>query len=332
MSTVNSSLPPSFPEQIPLFDLGLNLSKLRDVQNGFMSATRAVNTLRAYAHSCSVFDGWCEHAGRRSHPPSVDTVRLFVSWCLASDGGGYRLASVRLFLAGLSARCRREGLPVPVDDSVRLLLACAARALQEEPAGKLPITPSQLASVCSLPASTPVEIRDRAIMLVGFATGFRASDLSCLRLADVRWVERGFELWLRRSKNDQVGEGRRVGIPPGKRAATCPVKALRAWVASRGSAAGPLFLRAWPDGSLAEGVLSPRGICSVVQRALDRVGIDSAPYGAHSLRAGFVTAAADAGSSELSIMRRTGHKSTAMVLRYFRPAQAFAVDPLAGVL
>lgn len=338
MSTVSvspSPVPAGLPEQLALFDCGLNLSRLREKQGVILATNRAPLTVKAYAFSWSLFTKWCLLAGRESLPASLDTVRLFVAWCMtpeAIEGGGYRLGTVKHALAAIAACHRDAGFAVPVDASVRVLLQCAARLAQEEPGGKLALTPSQLARASSACSTDALGLRDRAILVVGFATGWRASDLSILRLADVRWVERGFELYLRKSKNDQLGKGRRVGIPPGAKAETDPVRALKAWLAVRGNAAGPLFPRSLPDGSMSMLRLSPTGICGAVKRALDRVGIDSGPYGAHSLRAGFVTAAADAGASELSIMRRTGLRSTAMVLRYVRPAQAFAVDPLAGVL
>jgi integrase len=86
------------------------------------------------------------------------------------------------------------------------------------------------------------------------------------------------------------------------------------------------------DGRLAGWRLQGRQIAQIVQRALVAIGLDPRKYGGHSLRAGCATVAAEAGASEVSIMQRTGHKSTAMLGRCVRHGRLLAVDPLAKVL
>ena len=86
-------------------------------------------------------------------------------------------------------------------------------------------------------------IRDRAVLVFGFAAGMRRSELAALDLGDVEISSQGVKVHLRRSKTDQSGEGRWLGIFPGSKAETCPVASLSTWVEARGTQAGWLFTR-----------------------------------------------------------------------------------------
>jgi len=174
---------------------------------------------------------------------------------------------------------------------------------------------------------TRAAVRDRALLTLGFAAALRRSELVGLDVVDVRFVPKGLLVRIRRGKTDQEGHGRDVGVFRGRRATTCPVRALRAWLFVRGREAGPLFPGRRPGSRLT-------GACvnQVVKRGCVLAGLDPRGYGAHSLRAGFVTAAAEAGMPETLIMQRTGHRSVQTVAKYVRPASAFSVDVLAKAM
>jgi len=298
-----------------------------------MAASQAENTKRAYEHSWNVFTEWCIGAGKNPMPASPETARLFVSWCLSAKK--YRLETVRTHLSGIKSRHLKRREPSPIDDSVRALVKSAARRLREKPGGKLALTPQQLRKICEATAQegTALAIRDRALLLVGFAGAFRRSDLSALHIQDVRFVKEGVAVSIWKTKTDQTGQGRLIGIPPGEANVTCPVGALKAWIQLRGETPGRLFKRVYPSGRVAEkGGITGESVNETIKRWLSKIGVDGADFGAHSLRAGFVTAAGDAGASHITIMRRTGHRSVQTVMRYLRPTQAFASNPLAGVL
>lgn len=289
-------------------------------------------TLLAYKHAWANFERWCASVGRCPLPALEDSVSLFVTWSLEKKGS--RLETVKLALTAIKWRHREAGLLHPVSAAVRALVRNAARERCEEPGGKRAITPQQVRSICRmLRHPSPLETRDRALLLVGFASGCRRSELAAFRLSDVAFVDdRGVTLRVRRSKTDQSGRGRVVGLPFGSSTVTCPVRALEEWLKVRGDWPGPLFCRFLPDGEMQRAPVRPEAVNVAIKRLLERAGVDPARYGAHSLRAGLATAAAERGASESSIMRRAGWKSIATVLRYVRPAQAFCADPLAGVL
>jgi integrase len=183
-----------------------------------------------------------------------------------------------------------------------------------------------------LPRRRPYDIRNRAIILVGFAAGWRRSELSSLNLSDVGFAEQGMTLRLKKSKTDQQGAGRLTGIHYGRRRLTCPVRALKEWLAIRGHWQGPLFCAIEQSGRMRRSHLSDETICGIIQKSLAAIGENSKRYGAHSLRAGMVTTAIEDGASESLIMQRTGHRSYASLKPYIRPAKAFFGNPLAKAL
>jgi site-specific recombinase XerD len=223
-------------------------------------------------------------------------------------------------------------LPNPITGLVREALAGLARSTEQDSRAKEALTPEQLTTIVHDLRFTPIEHRDRALLLVGFATGWRSAELAGLYLHQVAFLPKYMRLFLRRSKTDQLAHGREVRIP---RTATalCPVAALEAWVVERGHQSGPLFLsfRGHNRRPGARGI-TPDSICHVVKRRLERAGFDPQRYGAHSLRAGMVTAAAENGADLLSISERTGHRRLDTLALYVRSAGGFNRDPLAGVL
>jgi integrase len=165
--------------------------------------------------------------------------------------------------------------------------------------------------------------RDRAMILLGFAGAFRRSELIGLDVADCDFGKDGLTITLRRSKTDQDGVGRKIGIPYGSNPDTCPVRAVQAWMEQAAITTGPLFHSITRHGHLRPGRLAGIDISRVVKKLAKRAGLDTAKYSGHSLRAGHATSAAIAGASERSIMNQTGHRSVQMVRRYIRDGSLF---------
>ncbi len=143
-------------------------------------------------------------------------------------------------------------------------------------------------------------VRDRAMLLLGFAGAFRRSELVAIDIEDLAFTDDGLEVTLRRSKTDQEGEGRKVGIPFGSTPVTCPVRAVKAWTAVAAIESGALFRTISRSGRLESGRASDQAVARLVKRVAQRVGIDPSTVAGHSLRAGLATSAAKAGKSERS--------------------------------
>jgi integrase len=187
---------------------------------------------------------------------------------------------------------------------------------------KAALTTEQLRAMLRAIGDKPRDLRDRALLLVGFAGGFRRSELVALDVADVTDTEDGLKILIRRSKSDQEGEGRTLGIPYGSDPKTCPVRAYRAWIRAAAITAGPVF-RSFRNRTMMDDAITPQVVALVVKKAAERVGIDAAELSGHSLRSGLATTAARNGASERSIMKQTGHRSVAMVRRYIHDAELF---------
>ena len=165
--------------------------------------------------------------------------------------------------------------------------------------------------------------RDRALVLVGFAGAFRRSELASLDVEDLDFSRDGLTVTLRRSKTDQEGQGREVGIPYGSNPESCSVRVLQSWPELAGITDGPVFRPLTRHGQLKPSRLSGIDVARIVKKLAERAGLDAAKFAGRSLRAGHATSAAIAGASERSIMNQTGHRSVQMVRRYIRDGNLF---------
>jgi integrase len=165
---------------------------------------------------------------------------------------------------------------------------------------------------------------------LGFAGAFRRSELVALNIADIEETEDGFKVIIRRSKTDQKGHGETIAIVRG--GATCPVKAVKAWVQAAGISEGPLFRPVANGGRLGVQRLTDKSVCDLVKAYAVRVGLKAADFGAHSLRAGFLTSAARRGASVFKMRDVSRHKSTDVLQAYVRDADLFRDHAGAGLL
>jgi integrase len=161
------------------------------------------------------------------------------------------------------------------------------------------------------------------LVLLGFAGAFRRSEIVALDAADCAFSRDGLTVMLRRSKTDQEGAGRKVGIPYGANPETCPVRTMQSWIEQAGISAGPVFRSINRHGQVQADRLNGIDVARVVKKLAQRAGLEAAKYAGHSLRAGHATAAAIAGASERSIMNQTGHRNVQMVRRYIRDGSLF---------
>ncbi len=160
-------------------------------------------------------------------------------------------------------------------------------------------------------------IRDRAILLIGFAGAFRRSELVALRMEDLKFTKEGIVVNLKRSKTDQIGEGRDIAIPYGSNPLTCPVRNLQDWLTSAKIDNGPLFRAINRHGQVAAKAISHRSVARMIKANPFLIG-RSESFSGHSLRSGFATTAALAGVPEHEIMRQTGHKKSDTIKKYIR--------------
>ena len=318
-------------------DVRPDLNHLRILRSKIFEATRALNTRYAYAHAWKTFQKWCTECGKTAIPADPETIELYL---VSMMDRGLKVSTVEARFCAIMYAHRRAGLDTgtPFNES-RELLSGARRFYGKCPKQKRALTVQQLREISLILSKSKklYAVRSRALLVFGFASALRRSELVSLNLSDVTFTENGLVVYIRKSKTDQEQKGRSIGIFPGQDEASCPIKALQAWLECRGNWEGPLFCGLSSGGRKVANKVSHKLLrCDVpallVKDAVRMIGLDPAAYGAHSLRAGFVTAAAQAGASEMQIMQRTGHKSMEMVMRYVRPSSLFWANPLAKAL
>ena len=254
-----------------------------------------------------------------------------VATYLAEHAQALKVATLIRRLAALSAAHDSRQLPNPCRSP---LIRATRRGIRREvgTAQKQarPLLRDDLFEVLKATGNSLKDFRDRALLLIGFAGGFRRSELCEINCTDIERVRQGIILTLRKSKTDQEALGRKIGIPFG-RSKYCPVTALDQWLEVAGIDGGAIFRRLNRHGHVFSEVMSGEAVCHVVKQRVALIGFDPAGYSGHSLRAGFATSAAKAGIQGWKIRAQTGHASDALLSRYIRDGELF-VDNAAGVL
>jgi len=247
-------------------------------------------------------------------------VATYIAECAAR----LRVGSIQRRLNAIAEAHKATGLESPIHNPmVRNTMKGIRRTLGTAPVQKAPTLTDDIRAMVDATDSGLIGTRDRALILLGFAGAFRRSELVALDLEDCTFGKDGLTITLRRSKTDQEGAGRKVGIPYGSNPETCPVRNLQTWIEAAGITSGQLFRSINRHGKIQPGRLAGTDVARVVKKLAERAGLDPANYAGHSLRAGHATSAAIAGASERSIMNQTGHRSVQMVRRYIRDGSLF---------
>ena len=161
-----------------------------------------------------------------------------------------------------------------------------------------------------------IKSKNKALILIGFAGGFRRSELVSILYEDIEFVSEGVKIFVKRSKTDQSGEGMTKGIPYFSNPEYCPVTSLKNWVQESQIKSGKIF------------DMSDKNVALTIKKYAALAGLDKNKYSGHSLRSGFATSTAELGAEERSIMAMTGHKTTQMVRRYIKEANLFKNNAL----
>jgi site-specific recombinase XerD len=300
---------------------GGSLGPVLDAAQKYVAMATSQNTLRAYRSDWADFSRWCEHERLRSYPATPAIVGLYVA-ALASK---HKVSTITRRLAAISRYHRDRNRYNPA--SMKYSSVCEVirgikreKGVRVEPKAALS-TDDLRRMVTALPQS-PRGLRDCAMLLIGFAGGFRRSELAVLELTDVEDTVDGLKILIRRSKTDQEGEGRIIGVPYGSDPRSCPVRAYRKWILASALTEGPVF-RHFHNKKMGTTGISAQTVALVVKRAAEHAGIDPTDLAGHSLRSGCATVAARNGASERSIMNQTGHRSVSTLRKYIRAGSLF---------
>jgi integrase len=269
---------------------------------------------------------WCgtsRYAARQRAcelPAAPEAVALY----LTARAETCKTSTLQRRLSSISQAHQAANLESPTQNAaVSAVWAGIRRAKGTAQQGKAPCVTADLRQMIEALPDNLLGVRDRALLLIGFAGAFRRSELVSLNREDVEVTNEGLVITLRRGKCDQEAAGRKVGVPFGSNPATCPVRSLKAWLEASEITTGPLFRSVNRHGQLQPVRLSPKAVALTVKKRAAEAGLDAAKFSGHSLRSGLATSAAASGASERAIMAQTGHRSLATVRKYIRPASLF---------
>ena len=286
----------------------LEIETLKNLKN-----SKANNTLRAYQSDFRDFTAFCSKNGFSSMPTQPKILALYITHLSKSS----KFSTLKRRIASISVIHKLKGHYLDTKHPIIMEnLHGIKRTLGSRQKAKKPILINDLKLIINV--IDKEKIRDKALILIGFAGGFRRSELVNIYYEDVEFVPEGVKILIKRSKTDQSGEGAIKAIPYFDNQEFCPVIALKNYINNKFT---DNFERRIFE-------ISDKSVALIIKRYADKAGLDSSRYAGHSLRSGFATTAAEFGAEERNIMAMTGHKTTQMVRRYIHEANLFKNNAL----
>ena len=294
--------------------------------------SKANNTIRAYKSDFKDFGGFCTKNGLKSLPTEPKIVSLYMTYLSTKDA---KMSTLRRRLVSIGVIHRLKGHYLDTKHPIIIEnLMGIKRKKGSYQKGKKPILINHLKLMIeAIDKDTYDEtgirkLRDKTIILLGFAGGFRRIELISIDFEDLEFVSEGVKIFIRKSKTDQFGEGMIKGLPYFTNQKYCPVWHLKKWLEISEIKSGPIFRRFSKGLNLGKNRLTDQSVALFLKKHLSNAGIENKNYSGHSLRSGFATVTAESGADERSIMAMTGHKTTQMVRRYIKEANLFKNNAL----
>ncbi len=290
----------------------LELETIKNLKN-----SKSLNTLRAYQSDFNDFSFFCNKNGFKSMPADPKILSLY----LTDLSSRSKFSTLKRRLASISIIHKIKGHYIDTKHPIIMEnLMGIKRNIGSNQKGKKPLLISDLKLLINaLDKSNQKELkklRDKALILIGFAGGFRRSELVNIEKEDIEFVDEGVKIFVKRSKTDQTGEGMTKAVPYFNNQNFCPVLTLKKWLDVKENKIEKIFN------------ISDKNVALIIKKYANLAGLDSYKYAGHSLRSGFATSTAESGAEERNIMAMTGHKSTEMVRRYIKEANLFKNNAL----
>jgi site-specific recombinase XerD len=302
-------------------ELTTDLKLLHEATLNNLKSSKANNTLRAYKSDFKDFGAFCAKHGFKSLPSEPKIVSLYITHLSKNS----KISTLRRRLVSISMVHKLKGHYLDTKHPIIVENLMGIRRVKGSiQKGKKPILINHLKliinSINEQNVNEKKKLRDKSIILIGFAGGFRRTELISIDYEDLEFVPEGLKITLKKSKTDQFGEGMIKGLPYFDDKNYCPVINLRKWLEISNIKTGSIFRRFSKGPILSDNRLTDQSVVLLIKEHLRLAGIENKNFAGHSLRSGFATVAADSGAEERSIMAMTGHKTTQMVRRYIREA------------
>jgi site-specific recombinase XerD len=294
----------------------------------FARAEKSASTRRAYRSDFDAFRKWCEARNLSALPAAPTTLAAFIA---TEAKRGIKVSSLERRLCGIRyAHLLAGHSPPNQSEAVKATFRGVRRTIGSAAKRKEPITAERIRAMVKHIPNNIFGLRDRALLLLGFAGAFRRSELVRLDVSDLREMPAGILVHVSISKTDQERRGHVVAIAPGT--TTCPIKALRDWLEAARITKGPIFRSIFKGGRVSAKRLCDRAVAEIAKNYAAAIGIEPKSVSAHSLRAGFLTSAAQRGASVFKMMNVSRHKSVDTLSEYVRDSRQFDDHAGAGLL
>jgi integrase len=349
----NGPLGPQIPSPTAPADVDAFLAELaRAVERDLSTPDLAPATERAYTHDWADFAAFCARHDLAALPAAPQTLALYLKSLETARSRapsayrrqppaeriyigpiGLALPTLRRRLAAIAVRHTAAGQETPTDHPlVRRMLRRYARTRGTAAKKKEPLTIERLPAIIAAMPDDLAALRDRALILLGYAGAFRRSELVALDAGDLRFTKKGLYVWIAGAKNDPRRAGRELYAPrlPTERVELCAVAALELWLDVAGPD-GPVFRTFDLRGRLTQNRLDPSDVARVLRRRAAAAGVVG-DFAGHSLRRGFITNAAKKKIPIESIKRVTGQRSNGVVLDYVAAATLDDDPPLLEIV
>lgn len=326
--------PASLPVPVPTDPWlpGLLVADEVEAARRYVEAAMAPATLRAYANDWELYTRWCADRGLEPLPSAPAQVATFLAHQAEL---GLAVATIERRLAAIGHHHRRARFPAPTAMADALAIEQTLRGIRRThgsaPKRKRAATHDLVRAILdAIPEAGARNLRDRALIAFGLASAMRRSELAALRLEHLTRAEDGVRVLIPKSKTDQEGEGRTIAVPRGLRIR--PLALLEAWLAAGGITEGFVFRRMRKGDRVTGTAMSGEAVALVLKQRAAAVGLDAAEFGAHSLRAGFLTSAAATGASLFKMRDQSRHESLDVLAGYVRDVDLFKDHAGAGFL
>jgi site-specific recombinase XerD len=310
---------------VPAMPIEVDIGKAAD----YARQDKAESTRQAYRSDFRIFTSWCASRGVSPLPAAAETVAGFLA---AQAEAGLAASTISRRGAAIRHAHKLAGHEPPTNsEAVKATLRGIRRSVGTAPKNrKAPAIAEVMHRISRTTGLRIKDIRDRALLLLGFAAALRRSEIVALDVSDIEFVEDGLRITIRRSKTDQEAAGQTIAVIRG--GTHCPVKALREWLDVAQITEGPVFRGIRKGGKITDRRLSGKSVRIIMKDATSRAGFNSRDYSAHSLRSGAATTAAKRGAPIHKMQQLTRHKSVDVLLGYIRDASLFDDHCLAGAL
>lgn len=299
-----------------------------DATRDLIKKAKSNNTRRAYNSDWRQFAKWCSEKGLPALPTDPAVVCVYIKNLMVA---GKKPATVQRALTAISRRHEEKGINSPTKHvSVRDAMKGFKNTIGTRQVQKKAASTSILYALIDHLPDTAKGLRDKTILLIGFAGALRRSEITALNVEDIEFISDGMTINIAKSKTDQTGEGRLIGIKYGKHP-YCPVRTIQQWLKTTGIKTGAIFRSMTKGGQIKDKRLPDRNIADIIKDAAENAGFDRSEFSGHSLRRGFITTAKRVGTDEHNIMRHTRHKSIATMRRYIDSSDVMQDNPTAHI-